>query len=186
MELLLLAMPQRSRAELIIRCALTRLRPYAKHCVTRSTGTRAKKKKRSWHDVTGTRLGSAVWSGSRYFSAPAAQIGAATGPPRKTLSAAAMPACTSPRQRSRARNAPQRVPCTRPVPWPDIPLFSLFSSARPSLRPTWNANSLDRILCLLFCFSRVVLQAANHCFFFIFPLLFSYRCFLQFFEPLQA
>ncbi|PTB35984.1 hypothetical protein M441DRAFT_289835 [Trichoderma asperellum CBS 433.97] len=43
------------------------------------------------------------------------------------------------------------------VPWPDIPLFSLFSSARPSLRPTWNANSLDRILCLL-RFSRVVVQ----------------------------
>ncbi|KAL7899035.1 hypothetical protein HDV63DRAFT_77782 [Trichoderma sp. SZMC 28014] len=51
-----------------------------------------------------------------------------------------------------------RRSCTLyPVPWPDIPLFSLFSSARPSLRPTWNANSLDRILCLLFCFSRVVL-----------------------------
>lgn len=38
------SMPQRSGAELIVRCALTRLRPYAKHCVTRSTGTRAKKR----------------------------------------------------------------------------------------------------------------------------------------------
>lgn len=174
------SMPQRSGAELIIRCALTRLRPYAKHCVTRSTGPRAKKKKRSWHDVTGTRPGNAAWSCRRYFSAPAAQIDAATGPPRKTLSAASMPACTSPRRRSRARNAPQLVPCTRPVPWPDIPLFSLSSSARPSLRPTWNANSLDRILCLLFCFSRVVVQAANHCFFFHSSLIVLIQVFLHF------
>lgn len=91
-----------------------------------------------------------------------------------------MPACTSPRRRSRARNAPQLVPCTRPVPWPDIPLFSLSSSARPSLRPTWNANSLDRILCLLFCFSRVVVQAANHCFLFHSSLIVFIQVFLQF------
>lgn len=80
------------------------------------------------------------------LSFPAAQIAAATGLPRKTLSAASGPACTSPPRRSRAWNAPQLVPCTsRSL----CLIFHLFPFLL-RLRPTWNANSLNRILCL-FC-----------------------------------
>lgn len=154
-------------AALIIRCALTRLRPHAKHCVTRSTGARAKKKKRSAAGTMspvpcqGAQPGPAACT-FRYFSAPAAQIDAATAHQRKSLSAAAMPAGTSPHWRSRVWDARSLYPVPAPVPRPDIPLFSLFSSARAQR---------GILLCLFSCFSRVCLAAANHLFlfYFIFP-----------------
>lgn len=92
-----------------------------------------------------------------------------------------MPASTSPPRRSRAWNAPQLVPCTRPSLGLIFHFFPFSPLLVPRLRPTWNANSLNRILCLLLCFSRAVLQQLRTlCLFFFFfsffffPLLFSY------------